>query len=371
MIYLDHHAATPLAPGVRLAMDEARDGGWANPSSVHAAGRRARSILDRTRERLGATIEARPADLVLTGGGTEACNLAILGIGRHVRRIVTTGVEHPAVSAPIAALERAGLEVLRLDVPDGIVPPPAALALHADERTLVALTWVNHETGNVLSVEDYSGACRRVGALLFVDATQALGKVPTSVRRAGAHAIAVASHKMGGPAGAGALWLSPTVVMDPQLLGGEQERGRRAGSPDVIAAAGFGAACELVPGRIAAVAQVAVLRDRLEASVVALGGRVNGAGAPRVGTVTSDSFEGRRGAELVVALDLLGVCASSGAACSSGRGGPSAVVAAMYPEEPWRAAAALRLSLGPETTPEEVEAAARALGQVLGRVDLA
>lgn len=348
-------------------MAQARAEAWANPSSVHAAGRVARRHLEASRARVAGALGASPADVVLTGGGTEACNLGVLGLGSGAARIVTTDVEHPAVARAVERLAGRGASVVRLSVGGGVAPTPEALERCLDEGALVAVQWINHETGTVLPVASYADVCRRRGARLFVDATQALGKVPVDVRRLGADAVAVAAHKMGGPAAAGALWVGRGVDVDPVLAGGAQERGRRPGTLDVVAHAGFGAACEAVPERLAAMPRVADLRDRLEAFLVSRGGAVNGGGGLRASTVTNVSIRGWKSDVLVAALDVEGLCASSGAACSSGLAEPSAVVGAMHPDAPWRAESALRLSLGPETTEGDVGAAEKALERVLAR----
>lgn len=357
-VYLDHHAATPLEPEVLEAMARAHHEAWANPSSAHAAGRAARRVLEDARSRVASAIGARPADVVLTSGGTEACNLGVLGLG-PVRRALVTSLEHPAVAVAAAAL---GAELRELSLLDGIAPD----ALPLEGVDLVCAQWVNHETGTVLPVERWAAQCRGAGVRLFVDACQALGKLPVDVGALGATAVAFAASKIGGPCGAGALYVERGVHVAPRALGGAQERGRRAGTPDVAALAGFGAACEVLPRRLAAMPEVARRRDRLEATL-GVHGPINGAGGPRVATVTNVSPRGWNGARLAAALDVEGVRVSHGAACSSGLDAPSAVIAAMYPEDPRRAEAALRVSLGPATSDGDVDAALAALGAVLAR----
>jgi cysteine desulfurase len=371
VIYLDHNAATPVCPAARAAIEAVRERAWANPGSAHGAGRAARALLEQARRQVAAAISADPADVVLTSGGSEACNLGVLGLyeacrGQHV---LTTAIEHPAVARAVDVLQgEAGADVTRLAVPGGQPPEPDALAAALRPSTrLVALQWVNHETGSVLPVADYAERCRSARVPLFVDATQAAGKLPIDVRALGADLLALASHKLGGPAGAGALWVRRGLDLAPRVVGGAQERGRRAGTPDVLSAVGFGAACEVLADRIAAQPALGALRERVEAGLRGLGGVINGARGPRVASVTSASFAGRRGPELVAALDLEGVCAASGAACSSGLDQPSPVLLAMHPDEPWRAAAALRLSFGPETSEREAESALGALRRVLAR----
>lgn len=343
MIYLDHHAATPLSAEVQRAIADAHREAWANPSSVHAAGRAARTVVERTRRALAQAIHAQPADIVLTSGGTEACNLAVLGIA-HEGRVLASALEHPAILGAI-------------DDPIGEL---------TEDTGLVALQWVNHETGAIADLRERARICRERGIPCVVDACQALGKLPVDVSALGASAVAFAASKLGGPPGAGALWVERGVQLSPRMLGGPQERGRRAGSPDVAALAGFAAALEQLPARLADMPRLAALRDRLEQACLALGA-VSNAPAERVATVTNVSFRGWRSEILIAALDVEGLCASAGAACSSGVSTASPVLSAMYPAEPWRASSALRLSLGPETTEGDVERAIAILTKVLGR----
>lgn len=369
MIYLDHHAATPLAPSVRAAIAEAHEVGWANPSSAHAAGREARRLLERARRQVAAQIGAAPADLVLTSGGTEACNLAVLGLAGQGEpaHLVSSALEHPAVLAPLRALEARGSLLTLLSIEHG--EPPSADALAAALRpdtALVALQWVNHEVGAIAPVAAYAAVCRARGIPLVVDASQALGKLPCDVATLGASAVVFTASKLGGPGGAAALWVDRRCALAPRVLGGAQERGRRAGTPDVAALSGFGAAAERVPERLAAQARIAALRDRLEGACVKAGATANAPRA-RVASVSNVSVPRWRGEVLVAALDVEGLCVSSGAACSSGLGEPSPVLRALYPDAPWRAESALRMSLGPETGEADVAAAIAILARVLGR----
>jgi cysteine desulfurase len=366
VIYLDHHAAAPMPEAVRHAMEDASQTAWANPASTHAAGRASRKLLEEARETVATVLGAAPADVVLTGGGTEACNLGVRGVARGRRRIVTSAVEHPAVAESVRRLQREGCEAVVLPVPAGRPPSAAELASHLDSDTAVAIQWVNHETGTVFPIADYAEACRDRGAHLFIDATQALGKLQIDLGELEADALAVAAQKVGGPAGAGACWVRRGLDVEPVLDGGSQERGRRPGTPDTLSVVGFGAACGLVPKRIEAQSAVAVLRDQIEAALLALGAVRNTAG-PRVSTVANLSFTGWDGPLLVAALDLEGICVSTGAACSSGLQEPSAVIRAMYPDEQWRAGSAVRISLGIETTAGDIETTSRVFQRVLGR----
>ncbi|MGB5366703.1 MAG: cysteine desulfurase family protein [Polyangiales bacterium] len=368
MIYLDHHAAAPTPDAVRLTMEEASGRAWANPSSTHAAGRASRQLLEAARERIAESIGASAADVVLTGGGTEACNLGIRGLAKGCSRLVTSDVEHPAVAQSVNRLQGGGVEVTRLRVLHGQPPSPDELARHLDSKTLVAIQWVNHETGTILPIDRYAKACREHHARLFVDATQAFGKLPIDVSALGADAVALAAQKIGGPAGAGACWIRRGLDLEPVLDGGSQERGRRPGTPDTLSMVGFGAACGLIETRLTQQPRVAALRDRIETSLLAAGAFPN-AGHPRTGTVANLSFPGWQGPLLVAALDLEGICLSTGAACSSGLQESSAVIRAMYPDEQWRAGSAVRISLGMETSQRDIDLAIASFERVLARRD--
>lgn len=347
-------------------MEDAAGVAWANPSSTHAAGRASRQLLEDARVAIAESIHAKAQDVVLTAGGTEACNLGIRGLGAGCTRVVTSAIEHPAVAQSVLRLEREGRDLVTLGAPQGEPPSVDELASHVDDETLVALQWVNHETGTVFPVEAYAQVCRDRGARFFVDATQALGKIDIDVGALGADTVALAGQKVGGPAGGGACWVARGLDLEPVLDGGPQERGRRPGTPDALSVVGFGAACGLVGQRLLAQSRIQTLRDQMESDLLRLGGTLNG-GEPRTGTVSNLSFPGWEGPLLVAALDLEGVCVSAGAACSSGLQEPSPVLLAMYPDEQWRAGSAVRISLGIETTPEDVETALRGFRRVLPR----
>jgi cysteine desulfurase len=347
-------------------MEAAADVAWANPSSTHAAGRASRQWLEAAREEVAESIGAIAADVVLTGGGTEACNLGIRGLAAGCDRVVTSQVEHPAVAESVRRLGHEGREVIALRVVEGRPPGPDELAPHLGPGTLVAIQWVNHETGTLFPIREYAEACHERQARLFVDATQALGKVEVDVGALGADAVALAAQKIGGPAGAGACWVRRGLELEPVLDGGSQERGRRPGTPDTLSMVGFGAACRLTKYRLTLQRRVTELRDRIESRLLRLGCFLNG-GAPRTGTVSNLSFRGWKGPLLVAALDMEGLCLSTGAACSSGLQEPSAVIQAMYPDEQWRAGSAVRISLGIETTEPDIETAWQAFQRVLAR----
>jgi len=337
-----------------------------NPSSVHHEGRAQRRLVEGARAAIAAVAGVEPASVVLTGGGTEACNLGVLGLARGITRVITTRLEHPAVARAIDVLAATGVSVTYADV-----SALGELDLHAledaDEHTLIAVQWVNHETGHVLPVEQVALEARRRGARSFIDATQAFGKRPVDLGRLGATAVALASHKIGGPAGAGALVFERGVELDARALGGSQERGLRGGTEDVVALSGFGAAAAALPNRLSDMPRIGAMRDALEGALGDLGARSNAPTDRRVPTVTNVSLPKWRSDWLVAALDAEGLAVSSGAACAAGAVVRSPVIEALFPEDPSRHASALRVSLGPETTEAMVEAAIAILRRVIPR----
>ncbi|MGG5807827.1 cysteine desulfurase family protein [Falsiroseomonas sp. CW058] len=333
-LYLDANATEPLHPAARGAALAAMDLPG-NPSSVHAAGRAARRVLETAREAIARRFGAAPAEVVLTAGGTEANALAVRGLGAG-RRVLAGATEHPAVLAAAPGAER--LPVL----PDGTLDPGAlAAALAAGPPALVCLMAANNETGVLHPLAEAAALCRAAGALLHVDGVQAAGRVPLSLAALGADSLALSGHKMGGPKGAGALLLRPGLDLPPMVAGGGQERGRRGGTEPLPAIAGMGAAAaEADP---AGAARLAALRDAIEAACVAGGATVAGAGAPRLPNTTCLVLPGVPAETQVIALDLAGVQVSAGAACSSGRVGRSHVLEAMGLGE--HAGCAIRVSL--------------------------
>jgi cysteine desulfurase len=327
---------------------------------VHAAGRRARALVETTRERLADLVGVHPRDVVLTSGGTEANNLALSG----APALIVSRLEHPSVTRVAERLEGRGVPVTWLpDLPSGQIDLAALEAVLSGQRDgfIVAVQAANHETGVLQPIDRIRPMVRAAGGRLHVDAVQAVGKVPATAWL-GADSLAVAAHKLRGPKGIGALaWSGPPP---PVLVGGAQERGLRPGTLDPLAAAGFGRALEhAAHGGVERYARLSVLRDRLEQRLSGWT-TVNGA-APRLPHVSNLSVRGWRGAELVAALDLLGVRLSSGSACSAGTTEPSPVVTEMVGHE--RAASAIRLSLGDATRDETVDRAIGSLIQLLER----
>ena len=359
-IYLDHNAGAPLCAAARAAMAAAIAAPAGNPSSIHAEGRAARSQLERARATI-AGLCGGPADaLVLTSGGTEAVALGVIGLGLAARaagapaRVLVGATEHPAVHAAAAVLADHGFARETLAVDDAGRLDGAALARRLDGgAAVVAIAAVNHELGVIADVAALAPMIRAAGARLFVDAVQAAGRMALAPVAAAADAIALSAHKLGGPVGVGALWLRPGVELAPIHGGGHQERGRRPGTENLIGAVGFAAAVAAIDPAAADAARASAAR--LEAGLRAIAGcRVHGDGAPRIGTVVNVGFAGARGDAIVMALDLAGVAASTGAACSSGSVKPSPVLLALG-LAPAAAHEGVRFSLGPGVTDDDVD----------------
>lgn len=356
--YLDWNATAPLLPEAAQAMQAASEHAWGNPMSVHAAGRAARALLEESRERIAQRLDVSSRSIVFVSGGTEANNW---GLGEEAV-IITSRLEHPSITRAAEARAKAGARVCWVEVEsDGRLSLPGLeRALITHPRATVAVMAVNHETGVVQPLASVAELVRRYQGRLHVDAVQWCGKAPLSELR-DFDTLSIAAHKLGGPKGIGALVFRGRAPPGP-LRGGAQERGLRPGTQDAVLAAGFAAAVEVCHERMAERLRLGPLRDRLEAAM-ADHAVVNGHG-PRLPHVSNLSFTRRSGPELVAALDLLGVCASSGSACSAGTPEPSEVISAMHGSE--RAHSAVRFSLGVTTTEADIERAISALHFLLG-----
>ncbi len=322
MIYLDANASEPMRPAARAAMAQALDV-TGNPSSVHAAGRAARRLLEDCRERVARRFGTAAAGTVFTSGGTEADALAIHALG-HGRRVLIGATEHDAIRAAAPAAQ-----ILPVDAQGVIDLVALQAALQGGPPALVCVMLANNETGTLQPIAAVAAMCAAAGARLHVDAAQAAGRMAVSLERLGAHSMAVSAHKLGGPGGAGALLLAPEAarLTLPLIAGGGQERGWRGGTQALAAIAGFAAALSGdVPD---AMSGLAPLRDRIDAACVAMGGLVIGGGATRLGNTTCIALHGVAAQTQVMALDLAGCAVSAGAACSSGKVVRSHVLAAM------------------------------------------
>ena len=371
-VYLDYAATTPLRAEARDAMLDVLSRRWGNPSSGHRWGREARAALEDARARLAAVIGAAPAEIVFTRGGTEADNLAVLGVAAQdaSRAVAVAAVEHKAVLAAAKAV--GGDRSISVPVDrDGVVHLDALEQIVRDCRpALVSVMWANNEVGAVQPVERIADLCAKAGVPFHSDAVQALGKLPVRVDRVRADLLAFSAHKLGGPRGAGALFVRRGTRLAPLLHGGGQERGLRPGTEDVAAATAFAVAAEQAEAeREEVVARIAALRDRLEAGLCERvpGLVINAAGAPRLPTISNVSAPGADPEMLLPALDVEGVAASSGSACNSGAVSASHVLTAMgLPVE--LAGPSVRFSLGRDSTDADVDRVLEVFPQVLERL---
>jgi cysteine desulfurase len=359
-IYLDYAATTPLRPEVREALLPFLGGRWGNPSSTHRWGRQARAALEDARARLAAVLGASPTELHFTRGGTESDNLAVLGRARALpgAPVVCSAVEHKAVLASAKAAGREGSPLRTLPVDgDGVVREEALPELLVERPAVVSVMWANNETGTLQPVERLAERCREVGVALHSDAVQAFGKVPVRVDRVPVDLLSLSAHKFGGPVGVGVLFARRGTELRPLLFGGSQERALRPGTEDVAGAVGMAVAAELAErDREEEMARLGALRGRLEAGLREAVPElvVNAAGAARLPTLLNVSVPGAAADALLPTLDLEGIAASSGSACTSGAVEPSHVLTAMgIPAE--LAGPSVRFSLGKETTAEEIE----------------
>jgi cysteine desulfurase len=373
-VYLDHAATTPLSGAARDAMEPFLADRFGNASSVHAAGREARKAVDEARERVASALGARPDEVVFTSGGTEADNLALKGAAWHGREqgrdgIVVTMIEHHAVLDPARWLGRQGFRVREAGVDAGGVVRLDALEAAIDDKTaIVSVMWANNEIGSVQPVARAAAIARAAGAVFHSDAVQGLPWLDVDAEGAGL--LSLSAHKIGGPKGVGALIVRRGVKIQPLFHGGGQERDVRSGTYNVAGIAGFGAAVEdWVGGRAASSAGVGALRDRLQERIGdgLTGVRVSAAGAERLPNNLHLVIDGIDGESLILLLDAGGIAASQGSACSSGAAEPSHVLAAMGVSRE-RARGALRLTLGPETTEADVDRAATAVVEAVGRL---
>ena len=368
-VYLDHNATTPLHPKAREAMLPWLGERHGNPSSIHAFGQAARNAVEEARERVAALINGRPPEVVFTASGTEGNNAVIFGEFRKAGatgHLVISAIEHPSIREAAARLERDGVAVNRVSPgADGVVPVSSIVdALRPDTR-LVCLMLANNELGTIQPVAEVAAACYARGIPVLCDAVQAAGKIPVDVEALGVDWLIVGAHKFHGPLGAAAVWVRRSREMEGLLVGGSQERRRRASTENVPAIAGFGAAAEaarveLRDRRI----HLAGLRDRFEAM---LPERVPGAivhcvGSPRLPNTSHLAFPGVEGESLLIRLDLAGFAVSTGSACSSGTVEPSRTLLAMGLTRD-EALSSLRVSFGITNRPEEVDSFLDALAR--------
>ena len=365
MIYADYNATAPLRPEARDAMLAALDIG-ANPSSVHSAGRAARKVLETAREQVGNAIGSRAQDIVFTSGGTEASALALHGLVAGFQQkctLLVSAIEHEAV------LKNAGtsgvvVETAYVDA-DGELDLQllAERLANWDRETsgipVLAIMLANNETGVIQPVRDAAALVREAGGMVHCDAVQGLGKIPVNVAMLGIDTLALSAHKCGGPQGVGALWIRAGAPVKPLLVGGGQERSVRSGTENLSGIAGFGAAAEVAVRDLTSFSDLAAMRDAMEARLEAASAVVMGKSAPRIANTSCFARAGFRAETQVMAMDLAGVCVSSGSACSSGKVKRSLVLGAMgVPDD--LAGSAIRVSFGWDSRPEDFEMVADA-----------
>ena len=375
MIYLDYNATTPLCDAAREAMLPYLERRFGNPSSVHAAGRVARAAIDNARDKLAALLHAKPNEIIFTSGGTESCNLAVFGLARRQSapggHIISAKTEHHAVLNAVEHLEKnEDFEVTWLGVSrDGVIDLNQLASAIRPETRLVSIMTANNETGVLQPMREISQICRDRGVLLHTDRVQAFGKVNVDLSLV--DAASFAAHKFYGPKGAGFLFLRSGLSIQPIMFGGAHENERRPGTENVAAIAGMAPAAEwTLRDRDSEQERETRLRDELWTRIFANvpNAKQNGANAARLANTLNVSLLGLDSEMLLIALDLEGVCASSGSACMVGSVVASHVLLAMgLPIE--HARSAVRFSLGKWTTAEEIMAAGDAVRKIVDRLE--
>ena len=361
LYYFDNNATTAVAPEAFEAMRPFLTELWGNPSSAYRFGKEVGRQLELARACVAGLLHAAPEEVVFTSGGTESINAAIRAAmaaqpGR--RHVVTTAVEHPATLRLCQQLEGEGCAITRLPVDaEGLLDPRQVQAALRPDTALVSLMWANNETGVVFPVAEVAALCRSRGVLCHTDAVQAAGKVPLDARAAAVDYLSLSAHKLYAPKGVGALYVRRGAPFQPLLAGGGQERGRRGGTENAAGIAGFGRAAELVLERQSQeTRRVRALRDRLEQTILREIPNTarSGAREPRLPNTANLSFEPLEAEAVLMMLDQLGICASSGSACTTGSVEPSHVLRAMG-FSLTRARSCVRFSLGRYNTAEEVD----------------
>jgi cysteine desulfurase len=371
-VYLDNNATTPVLPEVFDAMRPFYLEQFGNASSIHHYGQHARGAVERARASVAELLNARPAEIVFTSGGTEADNLGIFGLVQRGDHVITSTIEHSAVMNSCKRLEQMGCEATFVAVNGRgeIDPEEVRKALRPNTR-LISIMMANNETGVIQPVEEIGKIALEADVFFHTDAVQAAGKVPIDVKKIACDALSISGHKIHAPQGTGALFIKKGTLIQPQIYGGSHERQRRAGTENLPGIVGIGKAAELSKLWLESggAAEMTAMRDRLQDSILAAMDDVgvNGLGAPRVPNTTNLWFDHIEGEALVIALDLKGLAVSSGAACSSGAIEPSHVLLAMgLPHQ--RARASIRLSLGKQTTQEDVDFAIKIIPETVGRL---
>ena len=365
-IYLDNNATTPLHPEVLEAMLPGLRENYGNPSSIHSFGRSARVQLDEAREKVACLINAHSSEIIFTSGGTEANNLALLGVAfkDKEKKIITSKIEHPSVLNPCRQLEEQGVEVHYLDV-DGLgrIDMDDLEAQITESTALISLQHANSETGVLQNIKRASEIARNKGILFHTDAVQSVAKIPFDLKNYPVDLLSISAHKFYGPKGVGALYVRKgTPALFSPLCGGNQEKKRRGGTENVPGIMGFGKACELANKNINETSKLEDLRDYFQNRVCELIPRTElwGDKANRLPNTLNLGFDGVAGDTLLIALDMEGVAVSTGSACSSGTGLPSPVLRAMgIPND--KINSSIRFSLGFSISKSDLDSVVGAL----------
>lgn len=361
-VYLDHSATTPVRTEVATAIVEYMTAKYGNPSSIHSFGREAKAAIEKARTQVAELIKAKPEEIIFTGGGTEADNMAITGVARAYRargrHIITSAVEHHAVLDACKALEKEGFDVTVLPVDEyGLVRVEDLRNAITGETILITIMHVNNEVGTIEPVEEIGRIAREKGIVFHTDAVQSVGKVPIDVDKMKIDLLSGSGHKIYGPKGVGFLYVRSGVRLEPLFFGGGQEKKRRPGTENVAGIVGLGLACELAGQEMdKEMARQLILRDKLIKGLMESipNIRLNGHPHKRIASNINISFEYVEGESLLLSLDLQGIAASSGSACTSGSLEPSHVLTAMGICHE-TAHGSVRMTLGRDTSDEEIE----------------
>jgi cysteine desulfurase len=371
-VYLDNNATTPVLPEVFEAMRPYFSENFGNASSIHHHGQETRAAVESARESVAELFSCRPSEIVFTSGGTEGDNLALAGLVAAGDHVITSAVEHHAVLHACKHRKEIGCEVTILPVDGrGVIDPADVRRALRPATKLISIMMANNETGVMQPMEEIAAIANDAGVCFHTDAVQAASKVVIDVKRIGCHALTISGHKMHAPQGVGALYAKKGTRIQPLFHGGRHERSRRAGTENVPGIVALGHAALLARESLARGdnQKMAALRDRLEQGILVQvdSAELNGADAPRVPNTTNIRFDGIDGEALVIALDLKGLAVSTGAACSSGAIEPSHVLLAMG-LKPDQARASIRLSLGKQTTDDDIDFALALVPETVARL---
>lgn len=369
-IYLDNNATTPLDERVFREMEPYYKEYYGNPSSIHWFGQIAKKAIDEAREKVACFIGAKPSEIIFTGSGTEADNLALFGIvnaygSSKRKKIIISAIEHHAILHSAEELKERGFEVTMAPANAfGVIDLIELKEMINEEVLLISVMACNNETGVIQPIREIAELAKSAGVIFHTDAVQAAGKIHINVKEIGCALLSLSAHKMYGPKGIGALYVSNEIDISPMIFGGGQERGRRAGTENVSHIVGFGKACELSMNNKEEIERIRKLRDKLENSILAniKDAKINGKEANRVCNTINISFPNIDAETLVINLDLKGIALSTGAACSSGKVEISHVLKAMnLPKE--YLTSTIRISLGRFNTEEEINYAAQEISK--------